>query len=164
MCPPNPHLEKDLIATARRVGGYSAVPAPTLPASTASALAPAGLQAHTKAEVEVAIAGPVDVAATGRTTAPRIEEPAAAANNAGPVAFFRFPGSSIIRRAFVIIMPMIQTPFPNITMHVEKIPLVGPFQTHGMGRLLRIFLIPGIIPEQFLQVAKIEPGLAPGTA
>ena len=70
-----------------------------------------------KADIEEAVAGRVEVAIR-RPAVPRSVDPAAAVHHAVRASKLIDPGTSIIRRTFMVIVPIIVHPFPHIAMHV----------------------------------------------
>ncbi len=91
----------------------------------------------TKTEAVVADAGHAAVAIC-RPAAQRSVEPAAAADHAVNAPGFIDPGTCVIGCAFVVVVPVIFHPFPDIAMHIVKTPWIRLLSSDPMGSGIRI--------------------------
>lgn len=105
---------------------------------------PACLGGHDKAEADIVV--PIlwrSVSAIRDTTVLRRVAPSAAANNAGRGPFRRIhPGTSIVRRSLVSIMPVILTPLIYISVHVAQPEFIRQQLAYRMCFTATVIFIP----------------------
>ena len=109
-------------------GSLHAAPGPTNSFLAKGPRAKGNRSGKAKADIVVAVAGRV-VVAIRRPAVQRIEVPAAAAYHAVGAPGLIDPDSSIIRRAVVVIVPVILHPLVDVAMHVVEAIGVGLFLT-----------------------------------
>ena len=83
-----------------------------------------GLADNPKTDIAVAIAGIVVVAIRG-TANPRIEVPRTAANDSPRFFVLGQPSTAVNWCAFIIVVPMVKAPFPDVAVQVTQSEGIG---------------------------------------
>lgn len=117
---------------------------------------------HTKADVAAVTGVRVEEATGGRAREGSIVDPGPAAQRPG-LLLISNPGGTIVRRLFIIIMPVIKAPLPDIAMYVKETERIGGKGIHRRS-LLAAPLATAAIKISLVITRFIAPPIACGSS